>query len=614
MSDATITRVCEPCEVRALAGDEIELSFSSEKPCLVRGGMEVLGHSPEEVDLTRINSAGAVLFEHAREKQIGVVVKAWLDTAARKCRAIVRPGMSALAREVFADVRAGIRRLVSVGYIVRKSQRTATGTRATKWEPIEISIVSIPVDTSVGVGRSHHTNANSIRKQNTSIMPSTTTTPAARSCTMREIDGLNLDARIRRLNEWRGEINKESGRIQDACAAEDRAPTEDEAANLDEGQRMLRLVEVRLRSEQRELSREAALSSNKGRSTEGDGDSPELRGYSLLRALHGQASGRLDGLEAEVSQEISRRSGKAPSGFYLPLAILGQRTLLTKPVADGGALVPTEQGGFIDALRPRLEVARLGATLLSGLSGNVSFPRQSAASTVSWKSEIATLPKQTPQFDQVMLTPKRVGAFAEFSKQLFVQTSAGVERIVSNDLLAAVAVAIDAAAINGSGEDNEPLGILNQDGLLKVAIGASGGAVAWTHLVALQKVLAEANADTNPTAYLTSPVVRAKLQGTIFDAGSGVTVWGRAESLGEWGVSTNVPSDLTKGSATKLSAIIAGDFSQLLIGTFGDAADVIVDPYTKATEGISRVIINAFVDVAVRRPEYFAAIVDAATS
>lgn len=615
MSEPTTNRVSIPCEIRALSNDEIELSFSSETPCPGRGGMEVLGHNPGEVDLARLNSGGAVLFEHDRAKQIGVVLKAWIDTAARKCRALVRPGTSALAREVFADVRAGIRRLVSVGYSVHQSQKTASGTRATKWEPLEISIVSIPADVSVGVGRSHHTNRNRIQKTNTPLMSTTTAKPAARLHTMRDFENGNITTRLRGFNEWRDAIFREAGQIESACTTEGRAPTDEEAANLDEGQRMTKLIDARIRTEQAELSRQSSQRDGNYRADLNDGTGePDLRNYSILRALRCASAGRLDGLEAEVSQEIANRSGKAASGFYLPLSVLAKRTLVTKPIADGGAFVPTEQGGFIDALRPRLEVAKLNATLLSGLSGNVSLPRQSAASTASWKGETATLDEQSPQFDQVTLTPKRVGAFTQFSKQLFVQTSSEVETLVSNDLIAAVAVAIDKAAINGSGENGEPLGILNEDGILKVAIAASGGPVTWANLVALQKALADANADANPTAYLTNPSVRAKLQGTMFDTGSGVTLWDRALGLGAWGVSTNCPSNLTKGSGTKLSALIAGDFSQLLIGTFGEAADVVVDPYTKATEGINRVIINCFVDVAVRRPEYFAAITDAATT
>jgi len=108
--------------------------------------------------------------------------------------------------------------------------------------------------------------------------------------------------------------------------------------------------------------------------------------------------------------------------------------------------------------------------------------------------------------------------------------------------------------------------------------------------------------------------VRSKLSSTIFDVGSGLTVWDKVQGLGKWGLSTNCPANLTKGTSTGVcSAIIAGDFSQVIIGQFGTAADVVVDPYSKAEQGLTRVIINAFADVAVRRAAYFAAIVDALT-
>jgi HK97 family phage major capsid protein len=336
--------------------------------------------------------------------------------------------------------------------------------------------------------------------------------------------------------------------------------------------------------------------------------SMDLRGYSITRALSNAAAGRIDGLEGEVSNEIARQSGKNPNGFFLPLNVL------TTAEPGGGSLFTPEKGAFIDALRPRLQVAALGATVLSDLTADVVLPRQTAASTASWKTEVGELDEQSPEFDQIELTPHRCGAWTVFSKQLLTQTGGGIEALVRNDLFGAVAIALDAAAIAGTGADNQPAGILAQADLTKIPLGATGAVPSYANIVALLTSIANGNADAGAIAFLSNPSVRSKLMTTLFDAGSGTTIWDKVQGLGKWGISTNVPNNLTKSTGTNLSAIIAGDFSQVILGTFGSAADVVVDPYTLATSGKTRVVINVLADVAIRRAAYFAAIVDAVTA
>jgi HK97 family phage major capsid protein len=143
----------------------MELSFASEEPYERYWGVEILGHEAREVRLDRINNSGALLMDHNTKDQIGVVERAWIDTATRKARALVRFGKSARASEIMQDVIDGIRRNVSVSYnILRmklmKSEKidgtneTVDTYRVTDWEPLEVSLVSVPADVTVGVGRS----------------------------------------------------------------------------------------------------------------------------------------------------------------------------------------------------------------------------------------------------------------------------------------------------------------------------------------------------------------------------------------------------------------------------------------------------------------------------
>lgn len=151
----------------------MELSFSSEEPYERYWGIEILGHNPDEVRLDRINDAGALLMDHNTKDQIGVVEKTWIDTATRKARALVRFGKSARASEILQDVIDGIRKNVSVSYNIQRmklmksekidgTNETVDTYRVTDWEPLEISLVSVPADVTVGVGRSAETQQREV--------------------------------------------------------------------------------------------------------------------------------------------------------------------------------------------------------------------------------------------------------------------------------------------------------------------------------------------------------------------------------------------------------------------------------------------------------------------
>ena len=135
----------------------VDLSFSSEEPVKRWFGTEILDHSRESADLDRLNNSAAVLIDHYSD-QIGVVEKAWIDTEEKKGKAVLRFSKSNRGREVFEDIKDGIRKNVSFGYMVNaidleKEKDGEKTYRSYDWTPYEISIVSVPADTSVGVGR-----------------------------------------------------------------------------------------------------------------------------------------------------------------------------------------------------------------------------------------------------------------------------------------------------------------------------------------------------------------------------------------------------------------------------------------------------------------------------
>ncbi len=149
----------------------VELSFSSEDPYERYFGIEILDHEKSSVDLKRLNSGGALLLDHNPGKQIGVIEKSIIDETDKKGRAVVRFSRSDLGEEIYQDVLDGIRKNVSVGYRVNKmvlEEETDDKEiyRVTKWMPLEVSIVPVPADITVGVGRSENDDLYDIEIEN----------------------------------------------------------------------------------------------------------------------------------------------------------------------------------------------------------------------------------------------------------------------------------------------------------------------------------------------------------------------------------------------------------------------------------------------------------------
>lgn len=385
-------------------------------------------------------------------------------------------------------------------------------------------------------------------------------------------------------------------------------------------ERALKAEAIQDQKAAQEAQQRASRAKDKGQGGEKKEKRNAMKEYSFIRAINSMLpNGKpLDGIEREMHQEAEKeaqRTGKSLSGVGVPsffVDIDQKRDLVVGTNTAGGHTVATDLDGFIAPLRPRLQVANLGATILSGLTSNVDIPRQTSTTSATWEGEQDTNEESNPAFDKISLTPKRLGAKTHISKQLLVQSSLGIENLVRNDLSIAIQTALDSAAINGSGTAPTPEGILNVTGIGSVAIGTNGGAPTRAHLIDLWKEIAIDNADQGALAFLTTPGVKAKLMNTLLDSGSGRFVWEQMESLVGYRAltSTQVPSNLTKGTGTNLHAIIFGYWSDLLIGQW-NGVDLVVDPYTLADTASVRLVINSWWDLAVRHAESFAAITDA---
>jgi HK97 family phage major capsid protein len=571
----------------------VQIAVSSEMPVERSFGIEILDHNPKSIDLSFLASGRApLLLDHDPEKQIGIIEGVNLDGSARVMRATVRFGKGSLAGEVFQDVVDGIRQNISVGYRVNKMVRddSVDGTvyRVNSWTPLEASIVSIPADQSVGVGRSMEIISNSS-------------------------EGLEMTEL--KQDEIRASIAKANAEILAIGAKLNKRDLAEKA--------IARGVSVeQFRGELIESLGSDAIVSNPNNVGL---NSREAQSYSLLRAINASASNDWSkaGFEREISQEIATRLGKDARGFYVPADIgWSKRDVISGTgtgTSKGGYMIGTDQRGdlFIDALRDTLVMAGLGARMLTGLQGNVAVPKLATKTTVAFVSETNAPTEGAPVFGQLLMSPKTVAGYVDISRRMMIQSDPSVEAVLRNDIISQIAAKIDDVAIKGGGA-NEPTGILGTSGIGAVAIGTNGGAPTWASVVALERAVAVANAATGNLGYLTNPKVVAKLRSTARQS-SGVEgnfILNDSNKLMGYDVtSTNlVPSTLTKGSSSGVcSAMIFGNFNDVIIGMWS-GVDVIVDTASLSTSGSTRLAFFQDVDVGVRHAESFAAVQDYTTT
>jgi HK97 family phage major capsid protein len=315
----------------------------------------------------------------------------------------------------------------------------------------------------------------------------------------------------------------------------------------------------------------------------------------------------------------ARALGQDVNGVGIPQMLLSRRdNSITQPTQpeDGSAVkVVDTVRPIIDLARPKSVLRSLGATFLTGLVGDVGVPSLSQGAKSTFKGEIETLDKSNQKFKDAKMTPHRMGTWVRRSKQFLAQTSPGIEALLRSDLEKSVVQELERVAINGDGQDNEPLGILNYSDILQLVLGANGVAPDRDTLVLLEALVEGQNLALDSSGYLINVATKAKLKRTKVDAGSGLFLMNSNTELNGYPVqvTTNVPRDLSKGTSnSKLSAAIFGDWSQLLIGQWG-GLDITVDNITLAKQGQVEIIIQTFHDVLAAQPKAFAAVKDLLT-
>lgn len=608
----------------------IDVAFSSEIPVLRWGDYEVLSHAPGACDLSRLNDGGIVLFNHKHDDYVGVTVDgtARIETD-RKGRAQLRFAEGDRADRILADIKAGILRQISVGYLVLEWNRQHAVDQsgpdtytATRWQPYEISIVTVAADASVGVGRAQPEN------QNKHTAMSTPAAPAAPAATASHDN--QPPANGERAHNPAPAPTPTAAATPPAPAA-----TNARAAERPNITDILDLADAYARAipSAHDLARQAirqghdvtqfqrtlldTLNGNTERglnesATIGMGEK-DIANFSFARFLLA-ASARpgdtrtLDAakFELEVAQEAARKmsaAGREVRGLIIPADVLqraGRRDIISAKTGagytgTGGNVIENhlQMGSFMQMLH-NLCVFIQRCTPLTGLQGAISIPKQTGAASAGWIGEDDSAPGTDIKLGQVSLAHKTVAAYSQVTRDMLKQPSMDIEAFVRSELARASAAAIDIAGFYGTGINGQPLGLKNISGIAAHAF--TGGKPDYAGIVAMETGIASANADIGAMAYILNAVTRGKLKTTkrFADTGTDAVLWEPGNTVN--GYATAVTNQVT---ATDM---FFGVWSEIIYAMWG-GLEVLADQDVKT----GRITVSAFQDVnfLCRRPECF---------
>ena len=636
---------------------------------------EVLEHSHEAIDTSRTRGMPFLVDHNHRDydAHIGTIENFRLDLESKKTRGDVRFSKREFAQCVRCDMEDGIRSKISVGYnvdfdhmeVLRPAKGETGKTRITykRWTPLEGSSVAIPADENVGVGRSGDgwtpDDLRALRETIREMQDNSTAGSGQGGAVPEGQRAANTPAASTDLTVVRAEVRDEIKRISDLATThhmEDQLPKW-LGANLDERAVREAIIQRYQENAARPVADPAVL----------DLTEKERKRYSHARAIGTlvaavEGKGDRRSFETEIAEELEKMRPKglqSRGGLLMPIcmskdearmhnacndAMVGYRGIRDQlqmragldsiTSGKGQELKFTVPGEFLMLLRNFMAVYAAGASYLTGLQGPVAYPQQIGAATATWVAEDpgSDVADSTLTLQQVPLTPKTIQASTSYSRQLWIQSVIDIDAAVKQDLALITAIALDLAAIAGTGASNQPTGILNWAGTSAYAEGANGATPTYNDLVNIETLITAANADQWPLTYLFHPTTRGTFKKAVpLGNTSGLPVWtdskagvagepalqagGTSRKRGELNgydayASAQVPNNLTKGTSSGIClAGVFGAFPTLVIGDWG-MFEIIVDPYRLKKQGMIELTSFAMYGIALKFAAAFATVKD----
>lgn len=383
--------------------------------------------------------------------------------------------------------------------------------------------------------------------------------------------------------------------IINTCKMEIREMTDDEEKEFNDNKEEIKslneqLVELNARLAQYEEEPieeeiENNTNSNKRTKTINSMNTTEFR---LIKAINDIANNRsLDNVANAVinkGTEEMRKSGLSYGG-QIQLPAEEMRATITVE-SEGEDVVATNLYSIIEPLRAKNVLIQAGAKFLTNLVGDVQVPIM-GASNVTWEGEVADAKDGAGAFSNVKLQPKRLTAYIDISKQFLAQDSLSAEALIRQDLINAINSKLEATILSAESGANQPSGLFN--GITATSVSDFAG------VCDLEAAIEDANV-IGECKYVMSNKAKAGFRNMAKSAKS-------TQLVMEGGMIDGTP--VLNTSNVEGKNFIYGDFSNLAIGQWG-GIDLTVDPYTKAASGQVRLVVNAYFDAKILRPEAFA--------
>ena len=570
----------------------ITFPFSSEAPVQRWYGTEILVHDEQSMDTSRLNNSAPLLYNHNLDDIIGVVERAWINTQDRRGYATVRFAKTARADEVLGMVQDRILPNVSFMYAINDAveDQKKNEMRVRSFTPLEVSIVTIPADSSVGIGRAWADVETEVRIERISQPAvSATTTGAIMADVSNAPAGAAAVVTEPELQK-QSPIQYEQSRKQ-AIINLVRANSLDERignAWISQGASMEQVsADILAILQERSKSNPTASAAHLGM------EHKEVRRYSLMKAIRASATGNWSEatLEHEASQEVAKRTGRdgrTANSFFVPYDVQQRDASVG---GTGQYLVATNNQSFIELLRNRMVAYQMGAMRLSGLTGNVTIPKQTVGATAYWLStETTAITEGNQTFAQLALTPRTVGAYTQISRLLQLQSSPDAESLILSDLARQVAIAADLATLYGTGTE-QPTGITQT---ASIGTLASGSSFDMADILEFQTDVAANNALNASFGYVTTPAIAALAMTRVEFTGSAFPIW-RGSVLDGTMAGFKAMASNQMSSATML----AGSWDTCVIGEWG-VLELAVNPNDNFAQGLTGLRAMFTMDVGVK--------------
>ena len=647
--------VAAPKEGERLSGPDpgrFDIALSSETPVRQWFGNESLKHGKDNIRTQRLKDGMVpLLFNHNPSQHIGAVDSHEVKDGVLRVQGLF--SNSPLGQEKRQDYDDGILKAASAGYRIHKMVRTEdednpnapNNVDVTDWEPYDASLVTVPADPTVGQGRSAGSDDFPVEIEVVKRSIDPPATPLA------EVVRENRNPKPNQEKQPMDPVTQsteavELRRTQEILAV---AGDKDFSKYVSFDQARKAIAEGTTAEAFKDLVARKIIEANDASKVGTAGDAvfsnlteKDQKRYSVMRLVRSQVNqtkpGTFDkkisdaGFEFEVSQELKRNLKTETNGILVPNA--AYRTLGTQTIAAAGgqlglasesATVSTiTRPDVIEMLRHRPRVKALGARTLGGLQGIIRIPRQDTANVAYWTTEGMAGTAADLTTDFITMQPRRITQQTSWSIELLAEASPDIEGLARMDLDKVLNLALDLAAISGTGTSGQPTGIMATSGLTLLtpsgtAFSDGGAPLTWNDVLAYESTVAAADADVFTSGWLVTPEVRKQLKGTPkFPSGMAVPIWddGKKDPDGleegplgyRAGVTNQLAKNGTKSGVTGsiLHNSIFGDFGQLIFADWG-VSEVVVDPYTQANSGAVVITNRSLHDIAIRHIAAFVA-------